>query len=241
MKTVKTLILVSLVLLVFFSCKNNQKEKTETTVETEMEPATEPTTHIAPIFENEYATVTKVSLAPGQEQELHQGGQRLIYSLNDYTISWVENGEDLGEKSWKKGEVHFHKPGAHKANNMGAEPAEWLVFTRTETELPTCDDYDSGKDVNSVKPESTLVLVDDDFFKALEVSLSPGESIPDHNGINRIVYALNDYTIEYTSDKAGVANKSFKKGDVHWHEACTHSLKNTGSTDAKFIVVVYKK
>ncbi|MHA7832169.1 MAG: cupin domain-containing protein [Flagellimonas sp.] len=241
MKTVKKLILVSLVLLAFFSCKNNQKEKTETTVETEMEHVTELTTQIAPLFENDYATVTKVSLEPGQEQELHQGGERLIYSLNDYTIAWEENGNDLGEKSWKKGDAHSHAPGMHKAKNVGNEVAEWLVFTRTGTELPPCDKYDDGNDVNSVKPESTSVLLDDEYFMAMQVTLNPNESIPDHNGINRVIYALSDYSIEYMSDHAGSGNKTFKKGDVHWHEACKHSIKNIGTTTAEFLVVVYKK
>ncbi|MDF0717608.1 hypothetical protein PY092_15700 [Muricauda sp. 334s03] len=241
MKTVKALVLSIFVLLAFYSCKNGQKEKTETTVETEMETVTEPVTHIEALFENEYATVTKVVLEPGQEQDLHQGGERLIYSMNDYTIAWEENGKDLGNKEWKKGNAHSHAPGMHKAKNVGNEAAEWLVFTRTETELPPCDEYDDGNDVNSVKPESTLVLLDDEYFKAMQVTLNPNESIPDHNGINRIIYALNDYSIEYMSDHAGSGNKTFKKGDVHWHEACKHSIKNIGTTEAKFLVVVYKK
>ena len=54
------------------------------------------------VFENDFAKVMKVSLSPEASQPSHKGEDRIIYSLNDYTIEWEEQGENLGEKSWKK-------------------------------------------------------------------------------------------------------------------------------------------
>jgi len=238
MNTFKRILAACMVLFTISSCKNSKKDHpTEKSVKTEVSDKT----HITPLFENDYTKVAKVILEPGQEQQLHQGGARVIYSLNDYTIAWEENGDNLGQKEWKKGDVHSHQPGTHKAKNTGSKTAEWLVFGRTQKELPPCENYDSGEDVNSIKPDAASVLLDNENFKAMQVTLNSGDSIPNHNGINRIIYALSDYSLEYTSDKTGTVNKDFRAGDVHWHGACKHSLKNTGASDAKFLVLVYKK
>ncbi len=75
---------------------------------------------------------------------------------------------------------------------------------------------------------------------ATKVNLPKGESIATHSGINRIVYSLSDYDLKYDSDTEGQVDKQFKVGDIHWHEACMHSLENNGDTDASYLVVSYK-
>jgi len=71
--------------------------------------------------------------------------------------------------------------------------------------------------------------------------LPKGESIPMHAGINRIIYSLSNYDLNYESDAKGVLDKQFKSVDIHWHEACQHALQNNGKIDAEFLVVGYKK
>ncbi|WP_100629912.1 hypothetical protein [Algoriphagus formosus] len=193
------------------------------------------------VFENDFAKVMKVSLAPGTSQPSHEGENRIIYSLNDYTIEWEEQGENKGEQSWKKGDVHFHEAGDHAAKNNGTTAAEWLVFTKKNTELPSCEGNSVNNDVNTVSSDYTKVLIDNDIFKVTEVSLPSGASIPMHAGINRMIYSVSDFQIAYESDKEGKSEKQFAAGDIHWHEACQHALENIGETEAKFIVVAYKR
>jgi hypothetical protein len=61
------------------------------------EPATEPTPAAAAlpegatvVLDGPYATVTRFDLQPGQAQSVHEGPNRVIYSLNDYTLEWTE-------------------------------------------------------------------------------------------------------------------------------------------------------
>jgi quercetin dioxygenase-like cupin family protein len=96
-------------------------------------------------------------------------------------------------------------------------------------------------DVSSVSSEFVKVLLDNDEFKLTEVTLPKGANIPIHSGINRIIYSLTDYQIMYESNKEAKVEKAFKTGDIHWHEACMHSLENLGQTEAKYLVVSYKK
>lgn len=192
------------------------------------------------IFENDYAKVTKVSLDAGEMLKPHQGKQRIIYSLTDYAIDWEENGKNEGQKSWKKGDVHAHSAGQHSAKNNGNTKAEWLVFTKKEATLPDCDESKIEEDVNAVSENFAVEKLDNVNFRVTEINLPQGESLPRHEGVNRIIYSLSDYQITFNSADAENIEKQFKTGDVHWHNACQHAIDNTGETDAKFLVVAFK-
>jgi quercetin dioxygenase-like cupin family protein len=193
------------------------------------------------IFENDYAKVLKVILAPGESIKQHQGDKRVIYSLTDYAIDWEEQGEKLGTKSWKKGQAHYHEAGEHAATNNGTTTAEWLVFVKKNADLPECADNQLENDVNSVSSDFATILLDNDEFRVTEVTLPINASIPMHSGVNRVIYSLTDYQIMYESNDEGKTEKTFKLGDIHWHEACQHGLQNIGQTEATFLVISYKR
>ncbi len=240
MKNYATSMLLSgAIVFILSACGNNPGKPSEAT--TAVEPAKARVVQPADIFENDYAKVISVSLAPGDSLASHQGGARVIYSLSDYSIEWTEGERNQGVKSWKKGDVHFHEPGIHAARNNGATTAEWLAFIKKDAELPDCSGNTLEKDVNAAAPGFAKQLFDNERFRITEVSLPKGEKIPAHSGVNRIIYSLSDYSIIYESDKEGRSEKQFKVGDVHWHESCRHSLENTGETEAVFLVVAFKK
>lgn len=239
MKTINLRVLALFgVLLILGSCKNEKKtEKIDS--ETPQEAMVK-NGERSVLFENDYAKVSKITLAPGESQPSHEGESRVIYALTDYSIDWQEQGENLGTKTWKTGDVHFHEAGEHSATNNGTALAEWLVFAKKNAELPECHENTAANDVNSVAPNFTQVLLENEDFKMTQVNLPIGESIPMHSGINRIIYSLSDYKIMYQSNKDEKVEKQFKKANIHWHEACQHSLQNIGETEAKFLVVSYR-
>ena len=56
----------------------------------------------------------------------------------------------------------------------------------------------------------------------------------------RVVYSLNDYSIELQQDEES-ETRSFRAGDVHFHEPGRHALTNAGSDPARFLVVEFKR
>ena len=193
------------------------------------------------LLSNEYARVLLVNLKAGEKQPLHRGGNRTIYSLSDYTLQWTEGEEPATAKQWKAGEVHWHAAGVHRAENTGQADASYLVIERTDQALPECDLSDLNADVNQASPDYAVQLFDNDFVRVTQVTLAPEEGTPEHAGINRVVYALTDYTLTYSSDEEAQKDKMFKAGDTHWHEACWHSVANSGETTAQFLVFALKK
>lgn len=235
------MLLSSAFMLLFFSCGNeNQKNPNESTNEQE---ATEKEGERNILFENEYAMVVKNKLAPGEftSPPGAEGKIRVIYSLSDYTVDWDNGDAKTEKKSWEKNDVHFHDAGKHYVKNIGSTTAEWLVFVKKSNNLPECGENTVENDVTTVRPEFAQPVFDNHEFKLTVVSLPKDGNIPKHEGINRIIYALNDYQMMYESNKKGTIEKTFESGDIHWHEACQHRLENKGQTEAKFLVVSYKR
>ena len=226
-------------MLILSSCGNEKKGDSNNAVSQVEQKGSEVVPAV--IFENDFASVSKISLEPGDFQPSHDGGKRVIYSLTDYSIDWEEKGEKLGTKTWKKGDAHFHEAGKHAAKNVGASKAEWIVFQTKNAQLPACDENTLENDVISVVPDFAKMIFENDDFRITEVNLPKGENIPKHAGVNRIIYSLSDYQIVYESDSEGQGEHQFKSGDIHWHDACQHALQNIGETDAKFLVVSYKQ
>jgi quercetin dioxygenase-like cupin family protein len=229
------MLLIGLLALTFFACQNPPADQQTT-------PASEQTEHeiATTLFENEYTRVRKITLNAGEEQPTHDGKARLVYSMNDYTISWQEGGIDKGTKVWQTGDLHFHRPGKHSARNIGNQTAMWLVFERIADDLPPCGDMDVESDIASLEEDVSGHVMENEWFKVERVSIEPGVVVPEHEGINRVIYSLSDYTIFYESDTDEGQNHTFSSGDIHWHEACNHSLKNIGETTAEFLVIAYK-
>jgi len=189
------------------------------------------------LFENDYAKVSKFRLEPGQSQPSHYGGYRLVYSLNDYVITWSEDRKLQGKRHWKEGQVHFHRPGVHSVKNSGAEAAEWLVFASKAP--PHVGERGSESSLLEVAPKHALELFDNEFFKVHHVKLGPGEKIARHTGGPRLIYSLRDYTVRFR-DVGEPREKTFQEGDCHWHEAGPHELENAGAGTVEFLVIYYK-
>ena len=222
---------VSVGLILFTACTSQERESAETE-QNQVQPET--------VFENDLARVVMVSLQPGQELASHDGSERIIYSMTDYTIEWIVNGESEGEKTWSTGDVHVHEADTHAAVNTGSERANWLAFVRKTDQMPGTDMQSLENDVNSLEGDFAEMIFDHESFRVTEVRLAPGESIPSHEGIHRIIYAMSDYTLEYEADDTGLIERSFEEGEAHWHVPGTHRMNNIGDTEAHFLVVSYK-
>ena len=236
----KELTFVALALILFASCGQQPQTQEETETKVYDDIVTAMPDNAAVVAENDYVRVLHITLPAGAEQPMHKGNARAIYSLTDYQMEWTE-GEETGTKTWSAGDAHWHEAGEHAAKNAGESTAEFIVVERTGSELPACDEEALQNDVNAVAPDFAEVILENESVKVTKVMLSAGEMIPEHSGINRVIYALSDYSIDYTSDKEGNMQKSFTSGEAHWHEACQHSLNNTGESEAQFLVFAMKK
>jgi quercetin dioxygenase-like cupin family protein len=233
MKQINTFIIGLATILLIGGCGQREEEPLEDIVAAYPDNA-------KIVFDNAYVQAVEFMLKPGEKLPLHKGGARVLYSLSDYTIKWNEGGQ-VSEKKWQKGDVHWHDAVAHAVENIGETDADYLVVTRKTTALPETGDYDLAQDASQIDTAHAYIVFENEQVRIIEVQLAANESQPEHNGINRMIYALTNYHIQYSSDTLGTKETKMKAGDAHWHPADKHAVTNIGETAAHYLIFEFKK
>ncbi len=142
--------------------------------------------------------------------------------------------------TWSPGSIHWHKEDVHVFENVGETAAKFLVFSRKYSLLPEVI-LDRKSYFAEILPDKAKIRIENDDVRVTEMLLEPGDVLPDHVGLGRLIFPLSDYTIEYKSDKIEAGVHSTKKGDIHWHDTDRYTLRNTGRKKAHFFIVVFKE
>jgi len=187
------------------------------------------------LIKNDWIKVQKIELAPGKSREMHMGGPRLIVALSDYQLQFEEEGSAAIEKSWKRGQVHWHEGKPHAIKNTGTTPARFIILTR----LGDIPHSEGATHLN--KKGLSPAIFENDWVKVTEANMKLGQQLPKHPGSIRAIISLSDYEILYNSNCIKNRKSKFTSESVHLHEADEHSLKNIGTTDANFLIVQFKK
>lgn len=189
-----------------------------------------------PIFSNSYVEAYRVTLDPGEGLGPHTAGERIVYSLSDYTIRWTEAGTTT-TKSWREGEVHEHQALDHAIENVGNTIADFLVVERTDATLPAQPD---GGDAAAVPGGYAALIAELDSARVLRVALPAGAEQPLHAGSHRLVYSLNEYAIDFATAGGETSGTEMEGGDIHWHDAGPHAVRNTGEETARFVIFAFR-
>jgi hypothetical protein len=216
------------IVLFIAGCGQQQEKVTEESAAPQTVPETVQ-------FENEFVKVSEFVLKSGDKTPLHEGGARVVYALSDYKIKWTE-GDQVSEKAWQKGNVHWHEAIEHAVENIGETEANYIVVTRKENPLPETGDYSMAKDASQSDTEHATAVFENEHVRVIEVKLAAGDSQPMHDGVNRLIYSLSAYEIEYTSDQMDTKHMNMNKDDIHWHTADKHAVKNIGETLAHYLI-----
>jgi hypothetical protein len=193
------------------------------------------------LLENDWAEAFTITLEPGQRLAPHAGLARVVYALSNYQLRYTA-GTDTTESSWQSGDVHAHDAGEHAIENIGTTQARLLFVARRSAAL--VGGAAAAAPSAPATPEAggpMTLRLDDDDFRVSEVVLPAGATLPRHPGMPRVVYALSDYTIRYEADGAAPRDGTFRAGEAHWHEADRHVITNTGATEARFLIVQFKR
>jgi len=107
------------------------------------------------------------------------------------------------------------------------------------------DDQNNAEDSEMIAESTPGVqnkVFENEYVKALKVSLEPNQHIPWHEGGPRLVYSLTDYSIRFAEDPDDTTTKeeSFQKKEVHWHTESVHKVENTGNSVAEFMIFMRK-
>ncbi|MDR9366892.1 MAG: hypothetical protein RI575_16270 [Balneolaceae bacterium] len=79
------------------------------------------------LIKNDAVKEIQVTLSYGENAPMHTGTKRLIDSINVYMIRFNTPNTPGEELNYTEGDVHWHEGGRHSVNNIGDNPAEFLV------------------------------------------------------------------------------------------------------------------
>jgi uncharacterized RmlC-like cupin family protein len=190
------------------------------------------------VFQNDYVRVFEVNLNPGVKLPPHETGERLIYSLTSYVLTYRWDGR-TSEEHRKAGDIHFHPSGKHAEENNGNQRASFLIIERTAVSLPPGAQF--GIDMAKASPFNTQVLFDRDLAKVFEVKFLPHDAVGMHQGLPRLVYALTPFDLLIKTPDGKEVKESGKKGTFRWHPAGMHSVENRTATPTKLLVFGFKR
>jgi hypothetical protein len=101
------------------------------------------------------------------------------------------------------------------------------------------DDAGVVKDIVAASRDAKM-LYENDFVTVVEFEVDSGDRLPGYEYEKHTVYTLSSYEMELGSGEERSEEK-FSQGSAYWREAGTHSMKNVGKTDAKYISVTRKR
>ncbi|MEL7362858.1 MAG: hypothetical protein AAFN13_12360, partial [Bacteroidota bacterium] len=94
---------------------------------------------------------------------------------------------------------------------------------------------DTVGDLGALGSDAVATLFENDLVHVHRVALPAGATLAAHDGGERVVYALSDLALTFTTDGEATEH-TFEIGGVHYHEAGTHAVANVGEGTAEFLV-----
>ncbi|MBI4513896.1 MAG: cupin domain-containing protein [Gemmatimonadetes bacterium] len=99
----------------------------------------------------------------------------------------------------------------------------------------------TAQDPAVVSPGNYKALFENERVRVLEMRLKPGEQDKQHSHPSEVVYFVKAAKVEITLPDGEVVKAELKAGEVLWHEAWTHTVRNTGTEELHAIIVELKK
>ncbi len=190
------------------------------------------------VFENQFVKVFEASILPGEKLPPHHGGNRIIYSLNDYRLLYHWENRTTEEKR-KAGDVHFHPAALHAEENAGKGIARFLIVERLDAPLPPANG--TGVDMATANPNNTRVIFDRDMAKVFELTLQPKDAASMHYCLDRLVYAPEAGSLVLVGPDGAKTKVAIKKGGYQWFASGLQALENASPSRTKLVVFGFKK
>ena len=212
-----------------------------------VEITAEPHHHLA--LENLFVRAFAVEVAPGESSLMHHHGHDyLSISVGDAQIQNVKQGAQPVTANFKDGDTRFTPAGLiHLVSNSGTTPfrnstIELLGPTTNQkacTEscsIPVpCDSADKSACATVTK------LMTSDQWSVTLISLPPGATYPQHTHLaNFLVVPLTENDVSVKNQDQPETAVHFKQNQVTWNNPVVHTVKNTGKTVARTVVLEFR-
>jgi len=228
------LLLCAVLLVPAAACRQDTPPPEEEGGVTVVEIARQAPRHARVLLENDYVLAAEFTVPPGEGIPSHYGRNRAVYALGDYRLEFHrEDGRIVTES--RAGDIDWHAAGLHSVRNVGGSEARFLVVFRKLSRLFEYSFTDEAEDFTCLAGNRSEVLLENEFMRVARFTLAPGDELPAHRGLNRVMYPLAGFDLRYAAN--GTAEtRSYGAGSACYFVAETHAVANVGATEARYLM-----
>ena len=98
----------------------------------------------------------------------------------------------------------------------------------------------SAQDVAKVAPQNCKVLLENDHVRVVEIWIKPGEKLAMHSHPASVTYVMSSAKLKTTLPDGKTVETEGQVGQALWSDGGAHEQVNTGTTEARALVVEMK-
>ena len=239
--------------LALFSCNSGDKkeeattttdstttEKTDTSKPMTQEAAVNDALTVAPnlyklIKDTMGIRVLEVNYKPGDSSALHSHPDYALYVIGGGTGEFTGKDGQKNVNEMKSNTANIRAGESHSVKNTG-KTALKAILVEVNRPKETIS-QDPAMDATKVAPDLYKSKKDTLGLRILEITYKPGQSSGLHAHPDNVIYAVNGGTVEFTEKDGTKHTNELKTGMAMINPGGTHSVKNTGKTTLKAILV----
>jgi quercetin dioxygenase-like cupin family protein len=172
---------------------------------------------------------------PGESSALHSHPDYALYVIDGGTAEFTGKDGTKRTSEMKSGMEIVRPAEVHSVKNTGKTTVKVLLV---EVNRPMgTTSMDPALDATKVAPDLYKLKADTLGIRIVEATYKPGQSSALHAHPDNAVYAINGGTAEFTEKDGTKHTNELKTGLAMITPGGTHSVKNTGKTTMKILLV----
>ncbi|HEX7457367.1 MAG TPA: cupin domain-containing protein [Ginsengibacter sp.] len=172
---------------------------------------------------------------PGESSALHSHPDYALYVIDGGTAEFTGKDGTKRTSEMKSGMEIVRPAEVHSVKNTGKTTVKVLLV---EVNRPMgTTSMDPALDATKVAPNLYKAKADTLGIRIVEATYKPGQSSALHAHPDNAVYAINGGTAEFTEKDGTKHTNELKTGLSMITPGGTHSVKNTGKTTMKILLV----
>ena len=179
--------------------------------------------------------VLEATYKPGDSSAMHSHPDNAIYVAEGGTAEFTAKDGTKTVNELITG-MSLVRPGTiHSVKNTGKTTLKVILVEVKRPKETTSQD--AALDATKVAPALYKLKSDTLGIRILEVTYKPGQSSAMHSHPDNALYVIQAGTVEFTAKDGTKQTQTLNSGMAHAMSGGEHSVKNTGTTTTKAILV----
>ena len=179
--------------------------------------------------------ILEINYKPGDSSAMHSHPDNVLYVIQGGTGEFTGKDGTKNASELKTGMMAVRSAEAHSVKNTGKTTLKAILVEVSRPNETISQDAAMG--ATKIAPDLYKSKNDTLGLRVLEAIYKPGQSSAMHSHPDLVLYVINGGTAEFTG-KDGTKNVSeLKSGMMAVRPAEAHSVKNTGKTTIKVLLV----